>query len=152
MTQPEQPPPDRISLDEMTSDALDQLYTELEEARAEQARFRTMYDVSEARVNDLIEERDKLSEQLTTMTDVARSNRRHVRAIVPDLEAATQRAERAEALLREYVSLANVTHQYPAMGGHDCLAENLTCAGCALRDKIRAALDEHQEQPGPPTR
>lgn len=60
---------------------------------------------------------------------------------------AVQRAERAEALLREFVSLANVTHQYPAMGGHDCLGKNLTCSGCALRDKIRAALDEHQEQP-----
>ncbi|MEU9703048.1 hypothetical protein [Streptomyces sp. NPDC047981] len=57
-----------------------------------------------------------------------------------------ERAERAEALLREFVSLANLTHQYPAMGGHDCLGQNLTCAGCALRDKIRAALDEHQEQ------
>lgn len=57
------------------------LQANLEEARAEQKRFRTMYDTSEARVNDLIDERDKL------------------KTIVPDLEAATARAERAEAAI-----------------------------------------------------
>lgn len=49
-----------------------------------------------ARLRDGIEQ---LYGWLTTARAVAHSNRRHVRAIVPDLEAATQRAERAEATL-----------------------------------------------------
>lgn len=61
------------------------------------------------------------------------------------LDALQDRADRAEGLLRRYVSLADVTHKYRAMGGHDSLGANLTCAGCALRDEIRAALDEPKE-------
>lgn len=57
------------------------------------------------------------------------------------------RAERAEALLRRYLQLADVTHTYPIQGGHDCLGPNLTCAGCTLRDDIRAALDPQEPQP-----
>jgi len=51
-----------------------------------------------------------------------------------------QRADRHEALLRQYLSLTDITHKYPIQGGHDCLGVNLTCAGCALADEIRAAL------------
>jgi hypothetical protein len=56
------------------------------------------------------------------------------------------RADRAESLLRRYVRLADVTHAYPIMGGHDSIGENFTCAGCALRDEIRAMLDEPKER------
>jgi hypothetical protein len=49
--------------------------------------------------------------------------------------------DRYAALLRDYLSLADVTHAYAIQGGHDSLGENLSCAGCALRDRIRAALD-----------
>ncbi|MER7517825.1 hypothetical protein [Streptomyces sp. NPDC126499] len=133
---------DRIPLDDMTDDALDQLCAELAEARAEQDRFRTMYDASEARVNDLIEERDKLDGQLTTMTDVARSNRRHVREIVPELETATQRAERAEAAIERVRAFAdlldhlyNITASAPDRRLYRCVATDL-----------RARLDEQQEQ------
>jgi hypothetical protein len=56
-----------------------------------------------------------------------------------------ERAERAEALLRRYVQLADVSHAYRIMGGHDSIGENFTCAGCALRDEIRTMLDQSQE-------
>ncbi|WP_282695470.1 hypothetical protein [Streptomyces sp. CC208A] len=43
---------------------------------------------------------DALYAELDTLRAVARSNRDHVRAIVPDLEAAMQRADQVEDLLR----------------------------------------------------
>ena len=58
------------------------------------------------------------------------------------------RAVRAEQLLTEYVRLADVTHTYGAMGGHDRLGANFACAGCQLRDRARTVLDngERAEQ------
>lgn len=57
-----------------------------------------------------------------------------------------QRAERAEqqlaqhaTLLAGYVQLADITHKHA--GRHDNLGANLSCAGCALRDRAAAALD-----------
>ena len=95
---------------------------------------------AEAERNALIDERDKLDRRLTTMTDVARSNRRHVRAIVPELEAATQRAERAEAVAREI--LRHFIHKgHP---GEPCLQTGWISIRTV--EKWRAALDEHQEQ------
>lgn len=71
-----------------------------------------------------------------------------VEAELTDAEAAHRRAERAEQLLTEYVRLADVTHTYGAMGGHDRLGANFACVGCQLRDRARTALDSAQ-QPGP---
>jgi DNA-binding CsgD family transcriptional regulator len=51
-------------------------------------------------------------------------------------------------ILREYIQLADVTHAHRIQGGHDSLGENLSCAGCALRDKARTALAA-QLQDGP---
>jgi hypothetical protein len=72
-----------------------------------------------------------------------------------DWVAMRARAETAEAardqhadILREYIQLADVTHAYRIQGGHDSLGENLSCAGCALRDKARTALAA-QLQDGP---
>lgn len=75
--------------------------------------------------------------------------------LAPGIRALHARAERAEqqlaqhtALLTEYVRLADITHKYGAMGGHDCLGANLACAGCDLRDRARTAL-EGAPQPAP---
>jgi hypothetical protein len=66
---------------------------------------------------------------------------------VDDGEREKQRADQAERLLRRYVDLADITHKYPIMGGHDCIGENHTCAGCALRDEARAALEQPTPDP-----
>lgn len=47
---------------------------------------------------------------------------------------------RARQLLYDTVRLMEVTHAYRIMGGHDCIGENLTCAGCALLNRIRDHL------------
>ncbi|MFJ3043668.1 hypothetical protein [Streptomyces tendae] len=52
-----------------------------------------------------------------------------------------ERAEAAEELLRRYVDLAAVTHKYPITGGHDCLGENHSCAGCALAKQAQEHLE-----------
>ncbi|MGW1998424.1 hypothetical protein [Embleya sp. NPDC001921] len=48
--------------------------------------------------------------------------------------------DQAEKLLHEVVDLAELTHKYGAMGGHDSTGANLTCAGCALHARIRHLL------------
>lgn len=58
-----------------------------------------------------------------------------------DLDALYARAEGAEKLLREVVDLAELSHRYGAMGGHDRAGINLGCAGCELHRRIRAVLD-----------
>lgn len=58
-----------------------------------------------------------------------------------DPEALRARAATAEKLLRAVVELNAITHKYAIQGGHDCLGENLTCAGCALDNKIRTHLE-----------
>jgi hypothetical protein len=45
---------------------------ELEDARADAANLRTMYNAAEARTNDLIEERDKLSALVPVLSDSVR--------------------------------------------------------------------------------
>lgn len=59
-----------------------------------------------------------------------------------DLKVLRNRAEAAEVLLRRYVELADVTHKYRIMGGHDTIGENLTCAGCQLADQVRTFLEQ----------
>lgn len=61
-----------------------------------------------------------------------------------DPKALRQRAEAAEKLLRRFVELADVTHKYRSMGGHDTIGENLTCAGCALAEQVRKHLGAAQ--------
>ncbi|MFI8294052.1 DNA cytosine methyltransferase [Streptomyces sp. NPDC085614] len=116
----------RHTVDTITSDALDQLYAELEQLRR----------------------------RVHTLEHVARSNRRHVRAIVPELEAATQRAERAEAAIESVtspdairaaafaISDYAITHLGRDLG--TIHIEPMAEAG------IRAALDPQEPQPGPP--
>ncbi|MGW2740533.1 hypothetical protein ACWC4D_40870 [Streptomyces sp. NPDC001288] len=57
-----------------------------------------------------------------------------------DPEALRKRAEAAEALLQQYLSLVAVTHKYRAMGGHDCLGKDLTCWGCELAEQVKVHL------------
>jgi hypothetical protein len=106
-------------------------------------------------IND--EQLDALYDQLDALRAVARGycpacGRGDAAPNVEDWEAERQRAEAAEALLRRWVDLTAVTHKYPIQGGHDCLGENLTCAGCALAEhadqllkRQRADLDEPKE-------
>lgn len=54
-----------------------------------------------------------------------------------------RRAESAEALLKRYVDLVAVTHKYPIAGGHDCLGENHSCAGCALAKQAQEHLEQY---------
>ncbi|MGW0014734.1 hypothetical protein ACWDVX_33905 [Streptomyces tendae] len=58
-----------------------------------------------------------------------------------DPVALRKRAEAAEELLKQYVDLAAVTHKYPITGGHDCLGENHSCAGCALAKQAQEHLE-----------
>lgn len=55
------------------------------------------------------------------------------------------RAERAEALLAECVTLAEVTHRYRIQGGHDSLGAGLSCAGCALVARMKEHLSNQKE-------
>jgi hypothetical protein len=48
----------------------------------------------------------------------------------------------ANGLLRRYVNLADVTHAYRIMGGHDTLAAGLACAGCELAEQARTHLGQ----------
>lgn len=61
-----------------------------------------------------------------------------------DPDVLRNRAEAAEALLKRYVDLAAVTHKYRIMGGHDCLGENHSCAGCALAKQAQEHLDQYR--------
>lgn len=61
-----------------------------------------------------------------------------------DPRALSARVRAADELLRRYVALAEVTHKYPIVGGHDCIGENLTCAGCGLLEDAREYLDDAQ--------
>lgn len=53
---------------------------------------------------------------------------------------AEARRDRYAALLNRTTHLLGITHAHRGQGGHDVLGENLTCAGCALRDEICDAL------------
>jgi hypothetical protein len=59
-------------------------------------------------------------------------------------EVLRRRAEDAEALLKRYVDLVAVTHKYPIQGGHDCLGENHSCAGCALAKQAQGHLEQYR--------
>ncbi|MFJ7297617.1 hypothetical protein [Streptomyces collinus] len=61
-----------------------------------------------------------------------------------DPEVLRRRAEAAEALLKQYVDLVAVAHKYPIQGGHDCLGENHSCAGCALARQAQEHLEQHR--------
>lgn len=61
-----------------------------------------------------------------------------------DPEVLRRRVESAEELLKRYVDLAAVTHKYPIAGGHDCLGENLSCAGCALAKQAQGHLEQYR--------
>lgn len=147
MTGPSSNPRPRV--DQLTDDTLDQLYAELDQARAEIERMKLLVaassedgqairmaaqyaeraiengeradraeqlaadlrtqaiteqkraETAEADRDALIDERDKLDRKLTTMTDVARSNLKHVQAIVPELEQAEAAIARVRALADE---------------------------------------------------
>jgi hypothetical protein len=51
-----------------------------------------------------------------------------------------EQAEASMALLNEFATLADVTHKYRIMGGHDALGENASCAGCELARRVREHL------------
>lgn len=74
-------------------------------------------------------------------------------ALTPHEARRKAEAERDQLadLLRRTADLLDVTHRYRSQGGHDLLGVNLTCSGCALRDKIRAALDSAAQRPPAPT-
>lgn len=57
------------------------------------------------------------------------------------LDGLREQAEASMALLGEFVTLADITHKYGSMGGHDCLGEDLGCAGCELAGRVREHLD-----------
>jgi transcriptional regulator with XRE-family HTH domain len=114
----------RIRLDDFTSDQLDGLYDDL----------------------------DRYAEVVGEMNETAVRQAKEIARLRADIAGCRaqewpQRLGRAEKLLRRFVDLAAVTHRYGAMGGHDSLGENLGCAGCALRDQARSALDTPEHAP-----
>lgn len=55
-----------------------------------------------------------------------------------------KQAEASMALLNEFVTLADVTHKYRIMGGHDALGENHSCSGCELASRVREHLERYR--------
>ncbi|MGV2914666.1 hypothetical protein [Streptomyces alfalfae] len=60
-----------------------------------------------------------------------------------DPEVLRKQVEASRALLGEFLALADVTHRYASMGGHDVLGENLSCSGCELARRVREHLEEY---------
>ncbi|MGW4050834.1 hypothetical protein ACWENA_08370 [Streptomyces sp. NPDC004779] len=87
MTGPSSNPRPRV--DDLTDDDLDALHAQLEASEAATAMFKTRAEKAEA--------------DLAVSREVARSNREHVRAIVPELEKAERELA---ALKRAHVALA----------------------------------------------
>jgi hypothetical protein len=96
--------------------------------RAAKRRYEAEHPAEPARRHTVTsDELDRLYARIETLEYVARSNLRHVQLIVPDLEAATKRAERAEAAIERVRAYAHELRHKDAMG-------------------LLAALDEQQEQ------
>ncbi|MCT2591111.1 hypothetical protein LHJ74_14535 [Streptomyces sp. N2-109] len=115
-----------------------QLATELEQARRalgrrlgqlEQARHEL--DVADRTARRILEQRQEMAAERYQWQE--RGDR------------AEQQLANARELLAEQLCLAEITHRYGAMGGHDSLGEGLTCAGCALNARIRTALDSGEQ-------
>lgn len=82
---------DRPRRDQLTDDMLDQLYGWLDTARAVARAEQKRANQAEA--------------ELVVSREVARSNRRHVRAIVPELEKAEAAIARVRALADQWAIL-----------------------------------------------
>ncbi|MEU5043207.1 hypothetical protein [Streptomyces griseorubiginosus] len=65
-------------------------------------------------------------------------------ALRAKLAVLREQAEASMALLNEFATLADVTHKYRAMGGHDALGENLSCPGCELAGRVRTHLERYR--------
>lgn len=165
----------RIPLDHLTSDDLDQLYDQRDRAR--QVAVALEQALAEAERNaaidtEVMEKADRecdehleagrafraWGEAWQERAEQAEARERELRARLADAERGTtaairqrktaeDRALRAEterdrhaALLNRTTHLLGITHAHRGQGGHDVLGENLTCAGCALRDEICDAL------------
>lgn len=120
MTQPaaEQP---RIPLDELTSDALDQLYADLDRCDEVQGEMNEQA-IDHARRIAQLEDLLRIANDTSNTSETER-----VRA--------AERAERAEAAIESVRALAERIRTAPHHWGNDACAAH-----------IRAALDEHQEQ------
>ncbi|MGW5477666.1 hypothetical protein [Streptomyces sp. NPDC004008] len=102
-----------------------------------------------------LQQLDPLYNQLAALRAVARGycpacGRGDAAPTLDDWERERQRAEAAEALLKRYVDLAAITHKYPIQGGHDCLGENLTCAGCTLAEQAKKHIEQQRAPIGQP--
>jgi hypothetical protein len=120
----------RIPLDDLTSDQLDQLYDRIAELEHNAATDRQTDEILDKQHADIIDAGRKFK---------AWGDWQCARAV----QAEAQRDHYA-ALLRDTVSLLETTHAHRGQGGHDNLGANLTCAGCAHIETIRAALDPAQ--------
>lgn len=150
MTQPAAEQPRRIPLDELTSDALDQLYAELDRLRARVQDWRTSTGAGIRLVDELRAERDALAAGVPLVC----SDDRH-KAKVFALEMARQQAEKRAKRAEAAIERARAIHQ-PAsdwswkpfgcnhIGEHK--APCTTCRTCWPCPTIEA-LDEQQEQP-----
>ena len=149
---------DRIPLDAMTSDALDQLYAELDRLRARVQDWRTSTGAGIRLVDELRAERDALAAGVPLIC----SDERHktkVFALETARSTAEQRAERAEALAAErwkrIVKQSNLLQELKRGSFHlrmDIIAllegrmGEIGPSDIRPGDISRAALDEQQEQ------
>jgi hypothetical protein len=106
---------------------------ELAEARAQIGNLRTMYDASEARVNDLIEERDQLLEARADRAAVLREVERHVR-------------ELARATFQPYYrsAYATLADDIIRMDDETQPAETERCAHCAHPKRDHDGRADHR--------
>ncbi|MDR3079618.1 MAG: hypothetical protein LBV60_01590 [Streptomyces sp.] len=108
----------RHTASSITDDQLDALYE-----RAEQA---------ERDHHNALVEAAMLRRQVDVLTHVARGNRRHVQAIVPELDKACDAVERARAELARLNGETRGLNPYALAGRRDAVA------------RIRAALDPQE--------
>ena len=123
----------RIRLDDLNSDDLDHLYDDLD-------RYAEV-------VGEMNETAVGQAKELDAAAATIAERTVEINRLTELAEQQKQRADQAEALLRRYVNLADVTHKYAAMGGHDNLGANLGCAGCTLRDQARTHLNRPEPTP-----
>ena len=178
-TAPDPAPTERHTVDTITSDALDALYAERDRLRARVQDWRTSTGAGIRLADELRAERDALAAGVPLVCSDER-HKTKVFALEIARSTAEQRAKRAEAErdqargavrsalpdLRRAVDCLDATCRYhgdrldPDEYGRRYRAEACCDTGIEPRrarearqtlDHLRAALDEHQEQPAPAT-
>jgi hypothetical protein len=116
-------------------------------ADAEQAELRTRITELESSCRDV----DRLRKDWVEMRDRVEELDERAKALAAAMVPASTPTDHASLLLRDAASYLSALHG--SVARHDNLAANYGCAGCELRDQIRAELrrmaDEIEAASGP---